>query len=132
MQHGSDQPQLVQKHKREPIKSIALYMCCRVETVIRRCKDGRLAHQRDLSGHYWSSTAAAEALFAGRRGRRDNAIRRMRRSLYPHSAGTNLVRRLKNALGAIKNEGRRIQLSYADITSLTIVTGGMMVQLIGA
>ncbi len=82
MQHGIDQPQLVNKHNREPIKAIAFYMGCRVETAIRRCKEGRLAYQLDLSGRYWSSEAAAEAFFAGRRGRQDNAIARMKQALY--------------------------------------------------
>lgn len=131
--HGSiDQPQLVNRHNREPIKAIALYMGCRVETAIRRCREGRLAHQLDLSGHYWSSQPAAEAFFSGRRGRQSNAIRRMKLALYGESAGTSLVQRLKNGVGAIKKWGRRIQLSYADITSLTIVTSRMVVQLIAA
>lgn len=94
MQDGSAQPQLVNKHNREPIKAIALYMGCRVETAIRRCKQRRLEFQRDGSGYYWSSTAAAEAFFAGSAGCHPNAIPRMRRSLDPRSKPTTGMGRL--------------------------------------
>ncbi len=84
-------PLLVTNANRKPIKVIAQLMRVRVETAIRRCRRGELAHQVDATGRYWSSAAAVSAFFGEVRAAGTERVAWRRRAAGALHPGAQLV-----------------------------------------